>query len=95
MQFHGTRGRVEVEIPFNSPDDRPTRLLVFDNSNAAGVAEVIELPPCDQYTIQGDLFSRAVREGGDTPLPLEDSVKNMAVIEAIFRSADSGRWEEP
>ena len=26
---------------------------------------------------------------------LEDSVRNMAVIDAIFRSADSGRWETP
>jgi predicted dehydrogenase len=95
MQFFGTRGRVEVEIPFNSPNDRPTRVLVADGSDAAGIAEVIEFAPCDQYTIQGDLFSRAVREGGETPLPLEDSVKNMAAIEAIFRSAESGRWEEP
>ena len=95
MQFFCTRGRVEVEIPFNSPNDRPTRILVSDDSNASGGVEVIELPPCDQYTIQGDLFSRALREGTETPLPLEDSVKNMAVIEAIFRSAESGRWEEP
>jgi predicted dehydrogenase len=95
MQFFGTRGRVEVEIPFNSPNDRPTRVLVSDGSGAAGGVEVLELPPCDQYTIQGDLFSRAVREGGDVPLPLEDSIKNMAAIEAVFRSAESGRWEEP
>ncbi len=95
MQFFGTRGRIEVEIPFNSPNDRPTRIFVSEDSNASGGVETIEFPPCDQYTIQGDLFSRAVREGVETPLPLEDSVKNMAAIEAIFRSADSGRWEEP
>jgi predicted dehydrogenase len=95
MQFFGTRGRVEVEIPFNSPNDRPTRLLVFEDSRASRGVETIELPACDQYTIQGDLFSRAIREGTETPLPLEDSVNNMAAIEAIFRSADSGRWEEP
>lgn len=95
MQFYGTRGRVEVERPFNSPNDRPTRIHVYDNSdNAAGV-ETIEIPTCDQYTIQGDLFSRAVVEGTETPLPLEDSINNMAVIDAIFRSAESGRWEEP
>jgi predicted dehydrogenase len=95
MQFFGTRGRIEVEIPFNSPNDRPTRLLVSDNSNTLGGVETIELPVCDQYTIQGDLFSRAIREGTATPLPLEDSVNNMAVIDAIFRSAETGRWEEP
>jgi predicted dehydrogenase len=95
MQFFGTRGRIEVEIPFNSPNDRPTRILVSDNSNTSSGVEIIELPTCDQYTIQGDLFSRAIREGTETPLPLEDSINNMAVIEAIFRSAESGRWEEP
>jgi predicted dehydrogenase len=94
MQFFGTRGRVEVEIPFNSPNDRPTRLLVFDDSNTRGGVETVELPICDQYTIQGDLFSQAIREDRETPLPLEDSVKNMAVIDAIFRSAETGRWEE-
>jgi predicted dehydrogenase len=95
MQFFGTRGRVEVEIPFNSPNDRPTRVFVADDSNTSGGVETIEFPTCDQYTIQGDLFSRAVREGVETPLPLEDSIKNMAAIEAIFRSAETGRWEEP
>jgi predicted dehydrogenase len=95
MQFFGTRGRVEVEIPFNSPNDRPTRVLVFDDSNTAGGVETIELPACDQYTIQGDLFSRAIREGTEMPLSLEDSVNNMAVLDAIFRSAETGRWEEP
>ena len=87
MQFFCTRGRVEVERPFNSPNDRPTRLLVYDDTDASGVAEVVELPTCDQYTIQGDLFSRAIREGTETPLPLEDSLNNMAAIDAIFRSA--------
>ena len=54
-----------------------------------------EFPACDQYTIQGDLFSRAIREGGAVPVPLEDALKNMAVIEAIFRSGESGKWEKP
>ena len=53
------------------------------------------LPPVNQFTIQGEVFSRAVREGTNVPVPLTDAVKNMAVIEAIFRSAKSGRWETP
>ena len=50
---------------------------------------------CNQYTIQGDLFSKSIRQGTELPVPLEGSVRNMAVIEAIFRSAKSGKWEEP
>jgi predicted dehydrogenase len=96
VQFFGTRGRIEVEIPFNAPADRPTRIFIDDGSDLLGSGvEVREFGTCDQYTIQGDLFSRAVREGGEQPIPLEDAVKNMAVIDAVFRSAESGRWEAP
>jgi predicted dehydrogenase len=96
MQFFGTRGRIEVEIPFNAPNDRPTRVFVDDGADVFGSGvEVLEFATCDQYTIQGDLFSRAVREGAAQPIPLEDAVRNMAVIDAVFRSAESGRWEAP
>jgi predicted dehydrogenase len=96
VELIGTRGRVQIEVPFNAPPDRPTRILVDDGSALGGAnAEPIEFPPCDQYTIQGDLFSRAVREGTEQPIPLEDAVNNMAVIDALFRSAESGRWETP
>ncbi len=96
VELLGTRGRVEIEIPFNAPPDRPTRIFVDDGSAPGGAgAETIEFGPCDQYTIQGDLFSRAVREGTEQPVPLEDAVGNMAVIDAVFRSAESGRWEAP
>ncbi|HEV2763807.1 MAG TPA: Gfo/Idh/MocA family oxidoreductase, partial [Pyrinomonadaceae bacterium] len=90
VQLFGTRGRVEVEVPVNAPNDRPTRILI----NEGDRTETREFAPCDQYTIQGDLFSRAIREGGPQPVPLEDALHNMAVLDAIFRSADSGKWEE-
>ena len=94
MQLCGTRGRIEVEIPFNAPPDRPTRLFIHDGSDLAGNnAEVKELPICDQYTIQGDLFSRAILENTPQAIPLEDSVSNMAVIDALFRSAAASGWE--
>jgi len=96
MQFFGTRARLEVLIPFNAPDDHPMRILIDDGSDLFGSSiEVKEFPACNQYTIQGDLFSRAIRENTEQPIPLEDAVKNMAVIEALFRSAQSGTWEAP
>ena len=96
MQFFGARGRIEVLIPFNAPDDRPMRILIDESGDLFGnQIEVKEFPACNQYTIQGDLFSRAVRENTAQPIPLEDAVKNMAVIEAVSRSAESGRWETP
>jgi predicted dehydrogenase len=94
MHFFGTQGRIEIEIPFNAPPDRPCRIFIDNGADLfGGGVETKEFDTCDQYTIQGDLFSRAIREGTEVPLPLEDSVKNMAVIEALFRSAESGMWE--
>ena len=96
MQFFGTKGRIEIEIPFNAPNDRPTRIFVDDGRDVFGTGITAEsIPTCDQYTIQGDIFSRAIRGEGDVPVSLEDAVRNMAVIEAIFRSAVTGRWERP
>ena len=87
VQILGSSGRVEIEIPFNAPNDRPCR--VFLNG------ETIETETCDQYALQADRFSEAIRTGAPAPYPLEDSVRNMAVIEAVFRSGSSGRWEVP
>jgi predicted dehydrogenase len=91
LQLCGTRGRIEVEIPFNAPPDQPTRIFIHDGKDlAARNPEVREFATCDQYTIQGDLFSRAIVEDMDQVIPLDDALKNMAVIDALFRSA-SGR----
>ncbi|MBV9492107.1 MAG: Gfo/Idh/MocA family oxidoreductase [Verrucomicrobia bacterium] len=96
VQILGTKGRVEIEIPFNAPPDRSCRIFVDDGIAMSGRgAEVLEFEVCDQYTIQGDLFSKSVRDGSDLPVPLEGSIRNMAVIEAIFRSAKSGGWVTP
>ncbi len=90
----GEKARIEVEIPFNAPPDRPCRLFVDDGSDLSGGSrKVEELPVCDQYAIQADEFSRAALGERDVPVPLEDSLRTMAVIEAIRRSAGSGRME--
>jgi predicted dehydrogenase len=96
MQFLGTTGRIEIEIPFNAPPDRGCRIFIDDGRDVFGGGIRIEtIPVCDQYTVQGDAFSRAIREGSEVPVPLEDAIGNMAVIEAVFRAGDSGRWEKP
>jgi len=96
IHFLGTRGRIEIEIPFNAPIDRPTRLFIDDGGDLFGKSITTEtFPVCDQYTLQGDAFSKAVLENTEVPVSLEDAIKNMAVIEAIFHSANSGQWESP
>jgi predicted dehydrogenase len=85
-QIVGTRGRIEIHIPVNAPQGEASRISIND--------EVEILPPCDQYTLQGEAFSRAVR--GEIPLPygVEDALMNMRIIDAMYRSEKSGRFEE-
>jgi predicted dehydrogenase len=96
MQFFGTQGRVEVEIPFNAPNERPCRIFIDDGSDLLGGGiRMEEFATCDQYGVQGDAFSRAIRDGSEVPVSVEDAIKNMSVIDAIFRSTQSGKWEKP
>jgi predicted dehydrogenase len=90
----GTRGRVEIVIPFNAPQMEATRILIDDGSRLGGGSTVEELiPPADQYAEQADAFAGAIL--GETPAAFgrEDGIRNMRIIDAIFRSEVSGVWE--
>jgi predicted dehydrogenase len=96
LQLLGTDGRIDVEIPFNTLADRPSRILVDDGHDLAGGGiEAIEFAAVDQYEMLIDRFSEAVRDLAPVPVSLEDSVRNMAVLDALFRSAETRRWEKP
>jgi predicted dehydrogenase len=96
IHFLGASGRIEIEIPFNAPVDQPTRIFVDSIGDLFGGGITTEtFPVRDQYTLQGDAFSRAVLENTEVPVSLEDAIGNMTVIEAIFNSAKSGHWECP
>jgi predicted dehydrogenase len=96
VQFYGTKGRIELEIPFNALPNERSRIVIDDGRDVVGGGiEFEKFAPCDQYTLQGDAFARAVRERIPPPVPLEDSLRNMAVIDAVVRAAESGRWEKP
>jgi predicted dehydrogenase len=84
----GSDGRVEIEIPFNAPPDKPCRIW---HQQGGDLREIV-LEAADQYTLQGDAFSKAVLEDEDVPTPLEDAVANMRVIEAVVLSARRGAW---
>ena len=96
VDLFGTKGRIGIDMPWSMPDDRPSRLLVDDGRSLTKDTVVsVDFSPCNQWVIQCDLFSRAIQEGGTAPIPIEDAVATMAVIDAIFRSTRSGRWETP
>jgi len=95
VEVCGPLGRIEVRVPFNAPQGEATRLLLDDGSELDDAAATIEtIPPCDQYTLEADAFSRAVRGEIELPYGVEDAVSNMRVVDALFRSEASGRWEE-
>ena len=85
---YGTTGRLEIEVPFNAVPERPARLLLV----AGGKEEEILLPICNQYTIQGDLFSLAVLQNRPVPTPLEDGIANLRALDALFESARRDGW---
>ena len=94
VQFLGTKGRIEIEIPFNAPPDRPTRLTIDTGADLFGGGQTIEtFSTCDQYTLQGDAFSKAILENTEVPVTIENAIANMRVIDAIFRSAQTSQWE--
>lgn len=96
FQVLGASGHITIEIPINAPPDRACRIIVDDGRDVLGSgAEIVELPVCNQYTLQGDAFSACIREGTKPPVTLADSILNMRVIDALFRSEKSCGWEKP
>jgi len=91
----GTRGRLEIPIPFNAPADQQT-VLIFDDGRdlAGGGRQEIVIEPVDQYREQVDAFAEAVLSGTPLETGLDDAIANMKAIDALFRSAISGRWED-
>jgi predicted dehydrogenase len=92
----GDAGRIEVLIPFNAPPERPAEIAIDTGADLIGGGRRIEqFPICDQYTLQGDAFSRAIVDGSPLEFGIEDAIANMRVIDALFRSAKTGSWEKP
>ena len=94
VQIIGTKGRLEIQVPFNPRCDQPTRIMIDDGRDLIGSgAEMEEFTPADQYQRQGDAFSRAILEGSSLEFPMGDAIMNMRVLDALFRSEKSKAWE--
>ena len=94
VQIVGTKGRLEIQVPFNPRRDQPTRIMIDDGRDLiGGGAAMEEFTPTDQYQRQGDAFSRAILEGSSLEFPMADAIMNMRVLDALFRSEKSKAWE--
>jgi len=94
MQILGTAGRIDLDIPFTPLQSETSRVLLDDGSHRGfQSSEEFTFEGINQYTLQGDHFARVVRGEANLDFPLEDAAKNMAVIDALYRSGESGGWE--
>jgi predicted dehydrogenase len=91
VNIFGTQGRIEIEIPFNAPADKPCILW----HQQGDTLSKLSMEVCDQYMIQCDLFADAILNDTPVPTPIEDAVRNMEAIEAIVQSARTGQWVQP
>ncbi|HSW23703.1 MAG TPA: Gfo/Idh/MocA family oxidoreductase, partial [Burkholderiaceae bacterium] len=95
VQVVGTEGRIEVQIPFNAPQGGAMRIAIDDGAALDGSRISIEtLPAADQYRQQAEAFSRRVRGEAALGWGLDDAIAQMRVIDALWRSEHSGRWED-
>jgi predicted dehydrogenase len=95
LQICGSKGRIEMQIPVNAPQGAKTVLFLDDGAALDGSSVRAEtVAPSDQYMLQGEAFSRAIRGEIELPYGVEDAVRNMRIIDALFRSERSGHWEE-
>ena len=96
IELVGTKGRIEIEIPFNAPQDAPCRYAIDETSALDGTGiRTFTLPIADQYQLQAEAFSRAVRTERPDASGLDDAAANMRIIDALFASEKSGRLERP
>ncbi len=89
MHIYGTTGRISIEIPFNVPPDRPTRVMLTAGGDppVAPATEIITFPAADPYAAEVEGFATAVRAGSPVPVPPDDAVANLRVIEQVFAAA--------
>jgi len=88
----GTKGRIEIEIPFNAPPDKPTRLFVQGMQMNEGTWH--SFPVSDQYQLQAESFGRVIRNKEKLTWGIDDAITNMRILDALFKSGKNGRFEK-
>jgi predicted dehydrogenase len=89
VHVYGTTGRISVDIPFNIPPDRPTAIRVIAGGNPPTdpATEVMTFATADPYTVEAERFAAAILDGTPVPIPPEDAIANLRVLERVFAAA--------
>jgi len=89
VDIYGQRGRISLGIAFNIPPDRTTQVLVTAGGDppVAPDTEILTFDTADPYAVEAERFAAAILDELPTPVPPEDAVANLRVIERIFEAA--------
>ncbi|BCS89599.1 Gfo/Idh/MocA family protein [Pseudodesulfovibrio sediminis] len=85
----GSTGRIEIMIPFNAPPDQPCEIILQQDKESRSIT----FDSCDQYTLQGDAFAKAILDDTPPPTTIMDAFENMHTLDALVASAESGSWK--
>ncbi|HPI74227.1 MAG TPA: Gfo/Idh/MocA family oxidoreductase [bacterium] len=88
--IHGDQAALLVETPFIPPAERPARMVLKREK----AAEEILVPQADHFTLQADVFNRAIKENAPLPWTAIDAWKNMRVLDAVKQSGGAKAWVE-
>lgn len=87
MYFHGTRGFIAVEAPFNAGLYDGERIRIRAND---GQERIERFAGTRQYVLQIEAFNRSVLTGEPFPCSLEFSRGNQEMIDSIYSAAQPG-----
>ncbi len=92
VHIMGTKGRIEIEIPFNAPPDTPNRLFVQGMQMNEGTWH--SFPVSDQYQLQAENFCRVIRKKEKPVYGVEDAITSMRILDGLLKSGKSGKFEK-
>ena len=94
VHLYGTKGRIELTVPFNQPQTEDVVYLTHAGTSLDGLdAQQHRVPAADQYALLASWFSHRVQNEQPDSSSLDDAVAQAKAIDAILRSAGSGRFE--
>ena len=88
--IHGTKGWISIADPFNCPPDVATEITIGTGGSHhphASKIETLVAQTGNQYGLQATALADAILNDKPSPLPLEDSIANMRLLERLFAAA--------
>jgi predicted dehydrogenase len=90
----GSNGWLRCDFPYAHGRPTPCNVFVGDHTSHGAIAtQAFAFEPVNQYTLQVERFSQLLRGEAVPSWPIEDSLLTLRIIEALFESAKTDRWQ--